>query len=326
LTQVFVDSKASGGLNPGPANLLEVARFWLEKQGGSLSQPAEAMSQAYRAGRSSTVLAGDFRAYLAARLPATYAAVSACVTELAARMPAFAPQSLCDAGAGPGTASWTAAACWPTLKHVTMFDNDPAFLALAKELAAFAQPMQQGVFINQDITAVEGTYDLVMASYALAELSLTDVERAVSRLWACAEAALVIVEPGTPQGFARVRLARDGLVKAGACIAAPCVHEQACPMGGADWCRFSVRLPRSRAHMHAKRARMPFEDEPYSYVIAVREKPTRTGARIIAAPAASKVEMKFKLCGENGLEMAAVPTRNRDAYRRARKLAWGDLF
>lgn len=47
-------------------------------------------------------------AYMAARMPACYAAVYNVVEEVSMRLPAFAPESMLDFGAGPGTAVWAA--------------------------------------------------------------------------------------------------------------------------------------------------------------------------------------------------------------------------
>ncbi len=47
-------------------------------------------------------------AYMAARMPACYAAVFTVLQELRVRLPAFQPVSLLDFGAGPGTAIWAA--------------------------------------------------------------------------------------------------------------------------------------------------------------------------------------------------------------------------
>ncbi|HVT53058.1 MAG TPA: small ribosomal subunit Rsm22 family protein, partial [Dongiaceae bacterium] len=75
-----------------------------------LALAQDALSQRYRNevrdGRAH--LADDVaaRAYLAARLPATYAAIRAALDAIAERRRDFAPRSLLDFGAGPGTALW----------------------------------------------------------------------------------------------------------------------------------------------------------------------------------------------------------------------------
>jgi ribosomal protein RSM22 (predicted rRNA methylase) len=165
----------------------------------------------------------------------------------------------------------------------------------------------------------------VVASYVLAELPQERAALAARALWQGAEVALVLVEPGTPDGFAHIRAARAALIEAGAHIAAPCTHDRDCPLLKDDWCHFSRRLPRSRDHMLLKEASVPFEDERYSYVVATREKVAR-GARILAPPLETKPGLNFKLCDETGLRAQFVASRDKGEYRRARKLGWGDLF
>ena len=88
------------------------------------------MSEIYRrGGRSDSSL--DFAAYLTARLPATFAAVAFCLAELARRLPNFAPQSLLDAGSGPGTAAWAGIMAYPEIADITFLDNNRQFLTLA---------------------------------------------------------------------------------------------------------------------------------------------------------------------------------------------------
>ena len=62
------------------------------------------------------------KAYLAARLPATYAAVRASMAYVAEAAPDFAPVSLLDVGAGPGTVLWAAVDCWDGLEKATMVE------------------------------------------------------------------------------------------------------------------------------------------------------------------------------------------------------------
>lgn len=286
----------------------------------------KALTRTYGKGGASA--AGmDFAAYLAARLPATYAAVSACLAEVPRAIPGFSPASLLDAGAGPGTASWAAAMAFPGLAHITMLDNNPAFLALARTLAAHGPPsLKAAGFQPGDLRSAATRADLVVAAYALAELPEAEAAATAAHLWLRAGQALLLVEPGTPRGFARLRAARERLAGQGAVIAAPCSHALACPMAGDDWCHFSVRLARSRAHLHAKGARVPFEDEPYAYLLVTRLAAAPAAARILSPPADTKFERRFKLCHAGAVVPVSIATRKPNAYKQVRKLDWGERF
>lgn len=295
---------------------------------------AAATSAAYRAGGTSAATIkghADALAYALARLPATYAAGVAVLAEAQRLAPGFAPTSLLDAGAGPGGGSWAAAETWGSLRHVTWLDANPPFLALAERLAA------QGPAALRNADARRGdlvggafpSADLVLASYALAEIAPVAQARVVEALWGACDGVLVLVEPGTPAGYARVLAARDALIAAGATIVAPCPHHAACPLVGEDWCHFSVRLPRSRDHMAAKGAEVPFEDERYAYVVAARAGVTVAprAARVLAPPRAGKPGVELKLCGTDGaLEPRFVERREKAAWGAAKRLGWGDRW
>jgi ribosomal protein RSM22 (predicted rRNA methylase) len=159
----------------------------------------------------------------------------------------------------------------------------------------------------------------------LAELPQEQAAPVAADLWRSANSVLVLIEPGTPAGFARIRKARAALIETGAHVAAPCTHDNACPLSGDDWCHFSRRLARSRDHMLLKEASVPFEDERYAYVAVTREK-VASGARILAPPLEAKPGVTFKLCDGKGLRAQFVASRDKDEYRRVRKRGWGDLF
>jgi len=292
----------------------------------TLAASAQKMSAGYRQGETSRtiVTAEAALAYAVARMPATYAACAAAFARLSDVMPDFAPGSLLDVGAGTGAASWAARAAWPDITAITMLDHNPALRALARRLAD--EGGLAGVEIAQgDLSAADGNTDLVVASYVLAELPEEKAASVAVELWQRAGQALALIEPGTPQGFARIRAARAALIGAGARVAAPCTHGNACPLAADDWCHFSQRLPRSRDHMLLKDAGVPFEDERYSYVVVMRDV-VATGARILAPVLESKPGLTFKLCDETGLRAQFVAARDKDAFKRVRKLGWGDRF
>lgn len=310
-----------------PDRLQAAVTAWLadRETARGLRSGSAALSATYRSGGSSAAI--DLGSYLVARLPATYAAVSRVLAELARLRPGFAPRSLLDAGSGPGTASWAAAGLWPELEAVTFLDNSPAFLALAGDLARQGPPpMSSAVALAGSLARLpQGlAADLVVGAYALAELPAEQAAGAATSLWAASRSVLVLVEPGTPQGFLRLSLARRRLLGEGAVPVAPCTHALDCPVRGDDWCHFSVRLPRSRAHMHAKAARVPFEDERFAYLVLARTGEPSGGARIVAPPQQAKPGITFRICTQGRLEARHVARRDATAYKQARKLDWGD--
>jgi ribosomal protein RSM22 (predicted rRNA methylase) len=292
----------------------------------ALIAAAQNISAGYRQGATSQGLTtpAQAAAYAVARMPATYAACAAVFARVIEVMPGFAPASMLDVGAGTGAASWAAVTAWPGITSIIMLDHNPELRALARRLAD-ARPLANAEILSGDLGVGKPKTDLVIASYVLAELPEAQAAFVAADLWKIANTALVLVEPGTPAGFARIRAARAALIAAGAHVAAPCTHDNVCPMVGDDWCHFSQRLPRSRDHMLLKSADVPFEDERYSYVVATREKITK-GARILAPPLETKPGLTFKLCDETGPRGQFVATRDKDDYRRVRKLGWGDLF
>lgn len=294
---------------------------------------ADKISQAYRAGRGSAAVikdAEDAQAYVLARLPATYAACARAFDEAAGVAPDFRPQSLLDAGAGPGGAGWAALEAWPTLDRAVLLDSNRAFLAMAQTLAeggpealALAERRIADLAQPRDWPVA----DLVVASYALAEIAPGAQAATVTGLWAACAGMLVLVEPGTPDGYARILAARDILIAEGAEILAPCPHAKACPLIAPDWCHFVQRLPRSRDHRLAKGAETPFEDEKFIYLAVGRPHVAaqpRT-ARVIAPPRTLKPAITLKLCTPEGaMQHRDFPRRDKPAYAAVRRLDWGD--
>jgi ribosomal protein RSM22 (predicted rRNA methylase) len=260
-------------------------------------------------------------------MPATYAAVTASLNALCELRPGFAPASLLDVGAGPGTASWAAATAFASLRSFTLLDANNALRALALDLARDSTRLSEMTYHRGEAgatLAAAAPADIVVASYMIGEVGDAERSALAGQLWAKARDTLLIVEPGTPAGYARVIALRQQLIASGAHVAAPCPHDGACPLAAPDWCHFTRRLPRLRAHMQLKAAELPFEDEKFSYVALTRTPVARHPARVLAQPDLSKVEVTAKLCTADGLRIAKVPHRDKTAYARARRWRWGD--
>ena len=241
--------------------------------------------------------------------------------------PDLAPETLLDVGAGPGTASWAAAEAFPSLQDFTLLDANATLSRLALELARDSSRLAECRYLPGDAganLAEVSQADLVIASYIIGELREADQRKLAETMWAKARHALVVIEPGTPAGYARILALRQQLIAAGAYVAAPCPHERPCPLVAPDWCHFSQRLPRSQAHRQIKGAEVPFEDERFIYVALTRTPPAARAARVLAPPDLGKAEITAKLCTEQGVELASIARRNKAAYASARRWRWGD--
>lgn len=297
-----------------------------------LGRAAEALSQRYRAVKAAEeglLLSGpdDALAYAAHRMPATYAAIGAALTAAKARL-SFAPHTILDVGAGTGAAAWAATAIWPELERATLIERDGSMLALGRQLAAQARAtvLRSAEWRRGDLVggALITPHDLVTAAYMIGELSEAARVGLVDRLWAATSGLLLIIEPGTPTGFAVMRAARDQLLAAGAIVVAPCPHQAACPIAAGDWCHFAQRLARPAAQRRVKGAELGYEDEKFAYVALARSPGTPIAARVIRHPHYAPGRVELQLCTPTGIEKRTVPKSAREVYRAARDLRWGD--
>lgn len=315
-----------------PATVIEYFTQVLDAAGrGRLRSAQAAMSAVYRDGGHSSVAVPDATAALAyavARMPATYAACVRAFDLTAQRWPDFQPANVLDLGAGPGTATLAAAAVWPGLMRAHMVEPSAALAAIAARVISAASTVQtRASALNLSALAVErdALPDLVVLSYVLAEQPEAHIASMVTRVAEHVGCLIVVVEPGTPAGYARVLQARDALIVAGLRIVAPCPHAETCPLPPSDWCHFSVRLQRSAAHMQLKEATVPFEDERFSFVAAVRGgTAVAAGARLLRPAAIEKGFADLALCTPSGLQTRRIRRRDAPDYKAAKNLTWGD--
>ena len=240
------------------------------------------------------------------------------LSELSALRPGWAPRTVLDLGAGPGTATWAAAAVFPSLVRAELVECEPGMAALGARLAKAGAPLlsADAVWTIADACQLtERKTDLVVGAYVLGELraghGAAGSRAMVGRRHS---GELVIVEPGTPAGFERLRAARAVLISWGAHVTAPCPHEDPCPMEGSDWCHFAVRLERSSLHRELKGAKLGYEDEKYSYLAVSASRPCSARGPVAAlAPAAQRSRAAVAL-------RSRWPHRARDQPARRRGL------
>ncbi|WP_147918997.1 small ribosomal subunit Rsm22 family protein [Ruania zhangjianzhongii] len=302
----------------------------------ALNRAARALSERYLADRpaQSPIVSDRLRAaaYLLTRMPATYAAARSAVDELAVTMPDWRPQRMVDLGAGTGAASWATVAALDTIESVHLVDYADSALDLATRLLTDApvevsaerrrlgRPAEAGFGAN----APEA--DLAVAAYVLSELSAGEQSAVVTELTRSAP-VILLLEPGTPAGYARILRVRDQLIGSGWRIAAPCPHQQACPLTGDDWCHMSVRLPRTIAHRQAKGGSRDFEDEKFSYLAATTLPTAPVGDRVLRHPQVRPGHVRLELCTTAGAQEQVTVSKKQGAhYRQARRVEWGQTW
>jgi ribosomal protein RSM22 (predicted rRNA methylase) len=276
--------------------------------------------------------AADAAAYAAYRMPATYAAVRTALGAFRLRAGGWAPATHLDLGGGTGAATWAVADAWPGSGHAsTVLDWSQPALTLGAALArgAHTASVRGASWQRQPLGAAARlpAGDHVTVSYVLGELTAADREALVPAAAAAAGGAVVIVEPGTPEGYARVIAARDQLIAAGLHVVAPCPHDDACPVTGTDWCHFAARVQRTALHRQIKGATLPYEDEKFSYVAAARFPAAPAAGRVVRHPQIRKGLVLLDVCGvPPALDRTTVSKRQGQLYRAARDTEWGDQW
>jgi ribosomal protein RSM22 (predicted rRNA methylase) len=330
----------------------------------SLSAGVQRLMSAYRSGEvpDAPVMSGksDAAAYAAYRMPATAAATGRAVLELRRSLPGWAPVTLLDFGAGTGAAAWAVADQLPSVASMTLLEQSAPAIELGRAILAAAEaPSLRAAtwrswhlaaaanVANPDVTAAGRatggpsargvptrgvpTADLATVAYVLGEITPAQ-QSALVALAASVASVVLVVEPGTPAGHQRVLAARAQLMAAGYAVAAPCPHQSACPLAiEGDWCHFGARLQRSAVHRQAKGVELSYEDEKYSYVAAVRASSgvevAASQGRVVRRPQQRKGLVLLDLCLPDGTSRRDLVSKSKgDAYRQARKVAWGEQW
>lgn len=293
-----------------------------------LKSAAARLSENYRAesagGKRGAVSKTDALAYAAVRMSATFAAVSKALELSLAR---FGGEigSILDVGAGTGAGA-IAAARLTGCENITCVEREENMLALGKELCGTAGVPAD--WERGDISqGVARSADLVICSYCLNELPEVQRERAVKSLAGAAGKLLVIVEPGTPFAFEEMKQTRQTLIERGLKIAAPCPHENECPLPEDDWCHFTARAQRSKLHKLLKNADVPYEDEKFCFVAAARnpEEFTPCAARVLRKPQIQSGFVTLSLCEADGIKTETI-TKKSPLFKAARKVEHGGEF
>ena len=161
--------------------------------------------------------------YAAVRMPATYAAVRNAL-ENSIMYNDVIIDTVIDVGAGTGAASLAAADVFEP-GHISLIEREDCMRKCGTEIFASMQSkvLEEAEWYSEDILNgnTDRHADLVMSSYMINEIKLQDREAVFDRLWNMTDKMLLIVEPGTMEGFEVISHAREYFLSKGLHIAAP---------------------------------------------------------------------------------------------------------
>ncbi len=265
-------------------------------------------------------------AYIASRMPATYAALRYVLKEIKLSFPDIQIKTALDLGAGPATGAWAFFSVFENIKKMQLVEKD-SILNLGKDLIKDENFYEKLIFEQNDILKIKDyDYDIVCLSYVTGEIKKPFIDKIIKRWFYSNSKIIVFLEPGTMYGFKNIKYVRHNLIKLGTKIIAPCPNELNCPMPKNDWCHFFVRLQRSKQHKYLKEGSLAYEDEKFSYVIATKMDLEKNYARVLRRPKKSKDEILLTLCLKGKVNKEIIFRKDIKRYKIGEKLKWGDRF
>jgi ribosomal protein RSM22 (predicted rRNA methylase) len=274
-------------------------------------------------------------AYLALRVPATYAQIFgafSAVKEISRST--WEPKKLLDIGSGPGTGVWAAHAIWPGLETATCIDVNKDFLLQGNTLV---QEMELPVDISwkqHDVTSgiqEVKLYDIVLVANVLNELTVAQRMRLLEQAFDRCKGVVVILEPGTQVGNDIVQAAARQFAKE--YMIAPYVQNRFVS-DPKTWIHFVQRFNRPefarRIRQHMRDSQLmasDFEDAKYTYVaIAKLPSADTSWGRVIGPTKIQKGFLEIPILTATGIVQQKVLKRHKTHYQFAKSMRWGQLI
>ena len=292
-----------------------------------LKEVAQTLSNRYmnekRKGQSLINKKLEVLAYSIIRMPATFCAIDKAIEETLKKYNPTIETAL-DIGSGTGAGEW-AILNNIDISKITCIEREDEMSSLAQKLLEEHKNIN---WKNQDIVKnkINEKADLVIVSYMINELQDEVKEDVIKNILESFNKIVIFIEPGTPDGFSNIRKIQKLAINNNLNILAPCTSQNECKLPKDDWCHSIVRVERNKIHKFVKDADVPYEDEKFSYIAISKEKIDNSGARILRHPNISSGFIKVKLCNNGIIEEKTFTKKDKDNFKKIKKLKCGDLI
>ncbi len=280
---------------------------------------------------------GDALAYLGLRFPATYAQIAGALLQIQDRVPDWRPRSVLDIGCGPGTGIWAATSVWPDMTAAVGVDQDTHLLSLAEEIGSDAHISTKITWVQQTVarwtaTVDTNTYDLIIVANVLNELPKGIKDDFFAALQQHSSGIVLLLEPGTPRGYAIIRSAAEKIVLKAPLIA-PYIHNTFVP-SEAYWIHFPQLFTRPdflrkirQSMRESSDMASDWEETKYSYVACGSVPMTTTyWGQAIGSVQKYRGYLTLPVLTADGVHTARVMKRHKVEYAAAKRIRWGELI
>lgn len=269
-------------------------------------------------------------AYSVIRMPATYAAITTALKHIL-ELTDTTIETILDVGAGTGAGAW-AVRDLINFKKIICIEKDANMQKIGMKLMSDDNILRKTIWTNVDIVKEDiiENADLVIASYMTNEFKTEDRLKVIDKLIKATNKILLIIEPGTPEGYQIIKRIKQYCIQHNLYILAPCVSQEECKLPENDWCHSTCRIQRTKIHKILKDGNVPYEDEKFSYIAISKEKvDIRTDinlSRILRHPIIKSGFINMNLCTKEGIKNITISRKDSDLYKQAKKKKCGDNF
>ena len=264
-------------------------------------------------------------AYLGIRMPATFCAITTALKQTLKIAENCKIETVLDIGAGTGAAVWAINEQIDTDKIICL-EREEAMRKVGQELMSQSQELSKVEWVDADITKFEKIKgaDLIVSSYMINELKEEERKKVIEKLLNLESKIILIIEPGTPEGFKNIKQIQKIALEKGANIIAPCTHQGLCKLPEDDWCHSTVRVERSKIQKILKSGDAPYEDEKFSYIAISKENLGTAQSRILRHPIIETGKITLKLCRNGNIEQKIITKKEKELFKEAKKKKCGD--
>lgn len=259
--------------------------------------------------------------YAVSRMPATYSVIYTLMCELINQGAITGIESVIDVGSGTGSVYFALKEIQENLRF-ELYERNLDMINVFNKLCDNKIKVNTLDILTSDISL---TADIVTASYVLSEMTEKDRNLVFTKLLNISSKYVLIIDTGTPSTYENMLKLKNFAKQKGYNVIAPCLLSD-CPLKN-DYCQFYARVERSSLLRQAKSATLSYEDEKYFYMLFSKEDVNFLDKkRVIRRPRIKENEVELITCSSNGVITEKITKKNKEDFKRAKKIKINEIF